>query len=563
MLTLSNPTGMERSIMAQGKGAMPELIYAHDLARDEIIWNDDASKLIGRQGPISTGGDFAKLIEGEGRVAQLKVAGGVDAGLGVPFQLRYSLTTPKGERLLVDDRGRWFADEAGAPWLLHGSIRIVAVLDAAPETSVPQAEPLTGLQPRASLRLHLAAALPKARAKGKGIGLILAGLSDLSKINGSYGCTIADELISGVAGRLKSAMRKKDMLLRFSGAKFAILLSECNPGEIEVASKRFVNAISKTPIASTRGPIVVDLRIGGAISTSEMRDPVDLIEQAEEALREARESIASSIVIYAPSVTKMVERARNLAASDRIISGLNERRIMLAYQPIADAREGIIAYHEGLVRLKMSDGRIVGADELVPVAEKIGILKMIDHRVIELALEHLSIDPMARLAVNVAVPSALQPGWMEMLTSGLKIAPESAERLTVEITETAMIADIAVAEKLIRDIKSLGPKVAIDDFGSGHTSFKALRQLPVDLVKIDGSFVRNLKESEDDRFFVKTLVDLAHHLGMKTTAEFVIDAKTAEIACSLGIDYLQGEFIGEPEIVDYSLAAGFSISHAA
>jgi EAL domain-containing protein (putative c-di-GMP-specific phosphodiesterase class I) len=153
-----------------------------------------------------------------------------------------------------------------------------------------------------------------------------------------------------------------------------------------------------------------------------------------------------------------------------------------------------------------------------------------------------------RVSINVSAATLRDPEWIDRFTQTLAANPGAAERLIVEVIETIAIADVEATIRLLARMKRLGVKVAMDDFGSGHTSFKNLRSLGVDIVKIDGAFVQNIARSADDRFFVRTLIDLARHLGIETVAEWVEDAEAMRLLTSWGVDYMQGHFFGQAEI---------------
>jgi EAL domain-containing protein (putative c-di-GMP-specific phosphodiesterase class I) len=164
--------------------------------------------------------------------------------------------------------------------------------------------------------------------------------------------------------------------------------------------------------------------------------------------------------------------------------------------------------------------------------------------VLELVLEQLAATPALKASLNVSAASTVDPDWWAALGATLRSHTSVAERLTVEITETAAIHDIDDTRGFVARVKDLGCRIAIDDFGAGYTSFRNLRKLGVDLVKIDGAFVQNLNRSEDDRAFVHTLIDLARRLGLETVAEWVQDEEAAAILDAWGCDYIQGALVG-------------------
>ncbi len=216
----------------------------------------------------------------------------------------------------------------------------------------------------------------------------------------------------------------------------------------------------------------------------------------------------------------------------------------LAFQPIVHAATGEVAFHEALLRVRQPDGVPVSPATLLPVAEKAGLVPLLDQRVLELALDRLAAEPGLRVSVNCSINTVLDPEWPERLAEAAAANPGLKDRLIVEITETAMIEDFETTRARIAACKRLGVPVVMDDFGAGHTSFRNLRDLAFEMVKIDGAFIRNIATSADDRFFVRTLIDLARHLSLKVVAEWVEDEATAHILRDWGVDYFQGALFG-------------------
>ena len=206
--------------------------------------------------------------------------------------------------------------------------------------------------------------------------------------------------------------------------------------------------------------------------------------------------------------------------------------------------------------MRRDDGGLVGPEVLLPVAEKIGLVTQLDQRVLELALDRLAAEPDLRVAVNISVSTLRAPDWLDRLKAALATRPGTAQRLIVEIVETLAIEPIEEAARVLGRMKALGVAIAMDDFGAGHTSFRNLRRLGVDIVKIDGAFVQNVARSLDDRFFVRTLAELARHLGIQTVAEWVEDAEARRLLGEWEIDYLQGYFLGRPEIYEPRASEG-------
>jgi EAL domain-containing protein (putative c-di-GMP-specific phosphodiesterase class I) len=272
------------------------------------------------------------------------------------------------------------------------------------------------------------------------------------------------------------------------------------------------------------------------------------ISRALQALDAARGSRSDRLSLYQPCERRESERRRAVAMADEIVRALNDRRMILALQPIVTSRSHEPELYECLLRMKRLDGTIVSASEFIPIAEQFGFAKLVDHRALELAAELLRSMPHIKLALNVSAATATDPQWLEGLEAFIAKGQDLAERLTVEITETAAISDLEETAKFVASLKALGCRVALDDFGAGYTSFRNLRLLGVDMVKIDGSFIQNLGSQAEDELFVRTLIELAKSFGITTVGEWVGDEKTVKLLEKAGVAYMQGYFFGAPEI---------------
>ncbi len=525
-----------------------ELIYAWEIRHDRMHWNGDAVSVLqtASVSQITTGSAFQRLLTQEASAKRYDAifnSKKADTGSGVSFKLNYAIEAVPSRMIWVEDKGRWFADRSGSPYLVHGSIKIAE----APNQHFTNE---TGVLTRDGLKYTLETMLNAAKETKQKTALIMAGVHNLGQINRSYGFELADEVVDIMGKRLKSILRIGDEIGRYAGNKFAILLKNCNDEELKIAANRLLEIAHNSAIETRQGAVAVSLKCGAAMTPDDGLTSVDLLQGAEEALMMAKIRGDTNYIFSIHHKSNGDQFKANQKSSDEIIQALNDRRIILAYQPIADANTRKIKYYEGLVRMRHLDGRIAGAGEIIPPAERLGLLKHIDMRVIELAAEELSKDKQSRLSINVDVSSLMSSEWMDMVSASLFAKRVEANRLVVEITETAMINDLATTTKAIHRLHEMGVQVALDDFGAGHTSFKTLRNMPINIVKIDGIFIHNLKISRDDRFFVSTLVNLAQHLGMKTVAEWVRDAETADILTNIGVDYLQGDVVGEALVDD-------------
>ncbi len=375
-------------------------------------------------------------------------------------------------------------------------------------------------------------------------GFLLAGIDNLTRINESYGFDVADQVIGAVAKRLRSRMRGKDTFGRFSGNKFGIVLRECTPDDMAIAAERMLAGVRDEMAPTSAGPVSVTVTIGGVTAPRHARSAAEVIARAQESLDTAKVRRRGSFQAYRPNIEREAIRRENIRATDEIVAALNERRIFLAYETVAEATSWQPAFYECLMRIRRIDGSLIVANDIVPIAERLGLVRLLDYRVLELVVDEMIASPALQASFNVSPASTTDPDWWAGLGSLLRTHPGVAERLTVEITESAAIQDIDETRGFVTRVKDLGCRIAIDDFGAGYTSFRNLRKLGVDVVKIDGAFVRHIMRADDDRAFVRTLIELAKRLGLKTVAEWVQDETAAKTLAAWGCDYLQGALVG-------------------
>jgi EAL domain-containing protein (putative c-di-GMP-specific phosphodiesterase class I) len=323
-----------------------------------------------------------------------------------------------------------------------------------------------------------------------------------------------------------------------------VILNNCTPEDMERACERLLAGVRDDVVRTPAGPVAVTVTIGGVNAPRHARTVPEVFVRAQEALESAKAKRLGSHQVYRPNVERDVQRRDNVRAADEIVSALNERRILLAFEPVVDARSRVPLFHKCLMRIRRADGSLIRAHDVIPVAERLGLVRMLDHRVLELLVSEMIAVPTLAASLNVSPASTTDPDWWSALGAMLRANKSVAERLTIEITEMAAIHDIDGTRGFVSRVKDLGCRIAIDDFGAGYTSFRNLRKLGVDIIKIDGAYVQDLTRSEDDRAFVLTLIELARRLGLKTIAEWVQDEESAALLTQWGCDYLQGALVG-------------------
>lgn len=531
--------------------------YRWDFNADRIEWAANAGAVLGGIdiAKLGTGRAFALHIDPDHAGSRYDgVTGGphAEAAAALPYTLHYRLL-PEGRRakaaLWVEDLGVCFTDADGRPVLAQGTLRVIDDRRRHDRAHLSAGrDDLTGQLNRTQLTEELSNLLSQAARSPSNGAFLLAGVNDLTLINETYGFDVGDEVIAIVGKRLGRVVRGKDRIGRFSSNKFGIVLHNCSAEGVEVISRRLRAVIGDNVVDTSVGAVAATISIGAVLLPEHASTAQNAMGRALQALDQGRENYHDQFTCYVPCERKESERQRNVAIADDIIRALNDRRMMIALQPIVTSLSHEPELYECLLRMRRLDGSVVSASEFIHVAEQFGLSKLIDYRVLELAVDLLRASPQIKLALNVSAATATDPQWMSALASFTGKDRALTERLTVEITETAAISDVKAAVKFVSTLKSLGVRVALDDFGAGYTSFRSLRELGVDMIKIDGSFIENLGTDAEDEMFVRTLIDLARSFGVVTVGEWVSDERTVQFLEKAGVSYMQGYFFGRPEL---------------
>jgi EAL domain-containing protein (putative c-di-GMP-specific phosphodiesterase class I) len=265
-------------------------------------------------------------------------------------------------------------------------------------------------------------------------------------------------------------------------------------------------------------------------------------------MRDAKRLGRNCFAFYEMSEEQRLRQREYMVIGEQVMKALQDERVVFAYQPVVDSQTTEVVYYETLIRMIDERGEIVAAGAFVPVAERLGLMRQIDRKTLEMVVLDLINNPDVTLALNISSLTASDRSWLRALVGMVKGKPDIANRLMIEITETAALHDFEDSARFVAAVRDLGCQVALDDFGSGYTSFRHLKSLTVDVVKIDGSFVMNVADNPDNLLFIRTLLNLASGFGMKTVAECVQSSKDAKLLQDEGVNFLQGYYYGRPQL---------------
>jgi len=415
---------------------------------------------------------------------------------------------------------------------------------------------LTGLKNRVYFNEELNKIVDKVKRNNKfNCSVLYIDLDNFKYVNDTLGHAAGDKILIDITQILKHRTRKSDLLARLGGDEFVILLNEENINRIENIAEDFREKIANYSLHYDGQIVDIGCSIGVAIINSETKSTSEVMSQADVACHFAKRAGRNRVHIFCAKDSSDVETmSLDMGWSRRIKQAIEKDHFVLALQSIVNTSNLKLESYEVLIRMRDENGNIIMPFAFLPTAERFGLAVEIDTWVIKNSIKYLSQIrqryPGIRFSVNLSAQSLTVPEIPKLISRLLTEYKLSANALTFEVTETSAIADMNTAVILLSDLQQLGCKTSLDDFGSGMSSFAYLRELPVDIVKIDGSFIKNITNSPVDQAILKAMNDIAHALGKQTVAEFVEEETHLELLKVFGVDFAQGYYIDKPKLIN-------------
>jgi diguanylate cyclase (GGDEF)-like protein/PAS domain S-box-containing protein len=406
---------------------------------------------------------------------------------------------------------------------------------------------LTGLPNRALLFDRIEHALDRVRRTNEiELAVLLVDLDDFKSVNDNLGHNTGDALLRGVAERLSIAVRPGDTVARLGGDEFAILLEDTSEADALLVAQRAMESLA-LPVQIGNADFAVMASVG-VVAHRGASDPVELLRFADIAMYEAKRDGKARVKLFRED---MHHAARNqLELRMDLAAALDRHELTLAYQPIVDTADGRICGVEALLRWNHPTRGAVPPAEFIPVAEQSGLIGTIGEWVLRTACYEAATWPLQEsdpyISVNVSAAQISDRGFVASVLRALRDSQLPADRLLLEITETMLVDDDVQARKVLTELRALGVRIAIDDFGTGFSSLAYLRQLAVDVVKIDQSFVRDLGTNSDHQALTRTMLALADGLAMTAIAEGVETEGELNELSRLGCNFAQGYLFSYP-----------------
>ncbi len=405
-------------------------------------------------------------------------------------------------------------------------------------------DPLTGLYNRRHFDTQLEVILADHLPKKRPVCLLLIDLDGFKFINDTYGHPFGDEVLRTTAELLRRLVRRHDYLARLAGDEFAMVLKNADLENAARIARKLHARINETRIALPVGYLQLQASIGVAEAPTHGRNAQDLVSAADVALYHSKRRGRNRVEILSPDMSQAVMSI--FSQGFQLRQALEAGNLLPALQPIYDMQLGRPIAYEVLARLHIDDV-VVQAKDFIAVAEELGLTRDVDLHVIRTALA--TTPPDQALFLNVDLSSFNDRKFTRELAALLKPACERGRRITIEITERENVPVSDTLEQDIQDLRALGCKLALDDFGSGYSTYNFLNRFRPDYLKIEGSFVRGMLYNESDRKIVAHIHELAQSFGVETIAESVENAATERALREIGIRNAQGHFYGAPRLV--------------
>lgn len=419
-------------------------------------------------------------------------------------------------------------------------------------------DPLTGLSNRRALERRIAHALKTAPESGSGHALLYLDLDQFKIVNDTAGHLAGDELLRQLSVLLKQHLREADTLARLGGDEFGVLLENCDPGHAELVAEKLRSTVERFHYVWKDRSFNIGVSIGLVNIVDDLQTLNDILSHADEACYVAKAHGRNRVHVYQPGEHARGQQHTELEWMAEIKAALREQRLFLCSQPIiplgaANGDDTMEGHVEVLLRLRAQHGAIVPPTAFLPAAERYRLTPALDRWVVAAVARHISENPQVRRlhSINLSTASLLDLGFPGFLRAQLRSFDISAQWFCFEITESVAIANLNRAVDVINELRAMGCSFAIDDFGSGMSSFGYLRHLQVDYLKINGSLVQGIVTDPIQHAMVESINRIGHLMNVRTIAEYVEDDATLEAVRAMGVDCAQGYAVARPAALNH------------
>jgi len=496
---------------------------------------------------------WANLVHPDDRDRALALALHVSAQ-GLPYRCEYRIRTNDGRWVWIRDEAVLLSDATGGPQRWQGILVDLSEHKALAEQLEHQAfhDPLTGLPNRALFAERLEHAVLRTQRHDASVAILFLDLDNFKVVNDSLGHDAGDALLVAVAHRLRHLVRVGDTVARLGGDEFTVLMEDMeSPAEAVAVAHRIVRAFA-TPFDIGGREVYTAASIGIAVSERGRKGSPELLREADVAMYQAKRAGKGAVRVFDPVISDLV--SRRLSLEQDLRRAVEREEFTVYYQPVVVVPSGAPAAVEALVRWQHPERGIILPQDFVPLAEEIGLILPIGKWMITEACRQAQrwqaagdVGASLVASVNLSLRQFQHPELVDDVAAALQASGLDPSSLQLEITESVLLDDVEGALTTLHRLRDLGVRLALDDFGTGYSSLSHLKRLPVDVIKIDKSFVKGLGADQKDTLIVQSMVNLGRVLGMQVAGEGIETAEHYAHVCAIGFTLAQGYYFARPQ----------------
>lgn len=470
---------------------------------------------------------------------------------GSRFNITYSIFTNNKQEKYIQTRGKVRKKDTGSIKITAVSLDITSdVKNKKTIEKLAYYDALTGLANRILLKDRINKAIQNAKRHNEQLAVLFLDLDHFKLINDTLGHSVGDELLVFISELLHKQIRESDTLSRLGGDEFVILISSIKD-EIVIAeiTQKIINVLQQKHNIGTH-QLYITSSIGVALFPKDGATADALIRNADTAMYAAKNGGRNGYKLYSQEMGNFIDKQLNLE-QDLMDAVKSKNQIEVFYQAKIDTKSKEIYGAEALVRWRHPEKGLIFPDNFIYIAESTGLMIDMGNLIIEQSLEHIKeFNKLGfshlKIAINLSARQFQDTNLVSFISAMLEKYQIAPSQIEFEITETVSMTNMNNTLRILQELKALGTSIAIDDFGTGHSSLAYLKKFPINILKVDQSFVFGIINNEDDKILTQTVISMAHSLGLKTVAEGVETEQHVEILEELGCDYLQGYFYSKP-----------------
>lgn len=538
-------------LLARTISAAGEAVYCWDIQSGQLEWSEGAANTLGvtdKDIPRHATDMQRRIAPDDLPTRAMALSQMLDDGIA--YTCEFKLRRSDGGFEWIDERGNVERDADGKPTRFFGLMRVITPWKKR-QTDLERTayyDDLTGHLNRPRLQEAFDEVLTGCHGESESAAYLLINIDRLGTLNDTYGFGTADAVIIDIGKRVEIFARTGDIVGRVGGNQFGMVLPGATDTDLRNLADQILSSTRQDEVYTDAGPLAVTLSMGGALLAKDAGNCREAMGRAEEALSKAKQQGRDRYVLHRASANRDAARRKTLATGAAVMRAMKDGRLTFAVQPIVNGKTGETELYECLLRMLDENGDLIPAALFIPVVEQLGLIRRVDKFTLEMALLEMEEVKHVNLAVNISGMSATDPSTLDHLLSLVQTHSGVADRLIFEITETVAMMDFEETARFANKLRDLGCRIALDDFGAGYTSYRHLKNLAVDIVKIDGQFVKDLHKNKENQLFVQTLLDLAAGFGAEVVGECVETEEEAQALRDRGVRYLQGYHFGAPTL---------------